>query len=90
VLAEVARILRPGAPVVITFSNRCFPTKAVRGWLAADEAERCWIVAEYVRRAGGFDAPEVSRRTPSVGRFGLPYQGDPLYAVVARRMPTSQ
>jgi ubiquinone/menaquinone biosynthesis C-methylase UbiE len=26
---EVARVLKPGAPFIITFSNRCFPTKAV-------------------------------------------------------------
>jgi SAM-dependent methyltransferase len=80
VLAEAARVLRPGAPVVLTFSNRCFPTKAVHGWLSTDDAGRCAIVTEYVRRAGGFDKPEVSLRTPS-GR----YRGDPLYAVVARR-----
>src|SRR6266403_1051364 len=29
VLREVRRALRPGAPVIISFSNRCFPTKAV-------------------------------------------------------------
>ncbi len=81
VLAEAARVLRPGAPVVITFSNRCFPTKAIHGWLAADDAGRCAIVAEYVRRAGGFAEPQVSLRTPG-GR----YRGDPLYAVLARRL----
>ncbi len=80
VLAEAARVLRPGAPVVLTFSNRCFPTKAVHGWLAASEEVRVGIVAEYVRQAGGFDEPTAERRTPS-GR----YRGDPLYAVVARR-----
>lgn len=80
VLAEAARVLRPGAPAVITFSNRCFPTKAVHGWLAADDAGHCAIVADYMRRAGGFTEPEVSLRTPG-GR----YRGDPLYAVVAQR-----
>lgn len=80
VLAETARVLRPGAPVVITFSNRCFPTKAIRGWLVTDDAQHCAIVAEYLRLAGGFTEPEVSLRTPA-GR----YHGDPLYAVVARR-----
>ena len=84
VLAEAARVLRPGAPVVLTFSNRCFPTKAVHGWLATDDAGRCAIVADYLRRAGGFDEPQVSLRTPS-GR----YRGDPLYAVVARRLGPS-
>ena len=33
VFAEVARVVRPGGPFVCTFSNRCFPTKAIRGWL---------------------------------------------------------
>ncbi len=82
VLAEAARVLRPGAPVVLTFSNRCFPTKAVRGWLATDEAGRCAIVAGYLGRAGGFGEPEVSLRTPPSRR----YRGDPLYAVVAHRV----
>jgi SAM-dependent methyltransferase len=80
VLAEAARVLRPGAPVVITFSNRCFPTKAIRGWLAADDRGRRAIVVDYLRRAGGFSEPVVSRRTPDRQTYG----GDPLYAVVAR------
>lgn len=88
VLREAARVLCPDAPVALTFSNRCFPTKAVHGWLATDEAGRCAIVAEYVRRAGGFTEPEVSRRTPRTDPAGRrPYRGDPLYAVVARRLP---
>jgi len=68
--------------VAITFSNRCFPTKAVHGWLATDDAGRCAIVADYLRRAGGFTEPETSLRTPDSRR----YRGDPLYAVVARRL----
>lgn len=85
VLAEAARVLRPGAPVVLTFSNRLFPTKAVRGWLAADEEQRCAIAAEYLRLAEGFDEPEISLRTPPDRTRGGRYGGDPLYAVVARR-----
>ena len=83
VLAEAARVLRAGAPVVITFSNRCFPTKAIHGWLSTDDAGRCAIVAHYLRAAGGFTEPEVSQRTPSRGSG---YRGDPLYAVVARAL----
>jgi hypothetical protein len=85
VLAEAARVLRPGAPAVITFSNRCFPTKAVHGWLAADDDGRCGIVVEYLRRAGSFTEPEVWLRTPPGPARGGRYRGDPLYAVVARR-----
>jgi SAM-dependent methyltransferase len=79
VLADVGRALRPGGPLVITFSNRCFPTKAVRGWLATDDDQHGWVVAELVRRTGLFDEPRVELRTPS----GV---GDPLYAVTATRL----
>ncbi|MCH1865371.1 class I SAM-dependent methyltransferase [Nocardioides sp. CFH 31398] len=80
VLAEVARVLRPGAPVVVTFSNRCFPTKAVRAWLETDDAGHCALVVDHLARAGGFTPARVERRTPS-GR----YAGDPLFSVVAEK-----
>lgn len=86
VLAEAARVLRPGGVVALTFSNRLFPTKAVRGWLVADEEGRCAIAAEYVRQAGGFAEPEVSLRTPPGPERGGRYRGDPLYAVIARAL----
>lgn len=81
VLAEAARVLRPGAPIVITFSNRCFPTKVVHGWLATTDEAHLSLVAGYLRAAGGFEEPVGSRRTPDPAN----YRGDPLYAVVARR-----
>jgi SAM-dependent methyltransferase len=79
VFRAVHRVLRPGAPFVCTFSNRCFPTKAIRGWLLTDDDAHRALVAEYFRRAGGWDdvRSEV-RRAPGPGR-------DPLYAVWARR-----
>lgn len=79
VFAEVARVCRPGAPFVCTFSNRCFPTRAIRGWLTANDERHCEIVASYFRLSGGWDAPVISRRTePS-------HRGDPLFAVWAHR-----
>ena len=79
VLTDVGRVLRPGGPLAITFSNRCFPTKAVRGWLATDDDQHGRVVAELVRRTGLFDEPRVELRTP----WGV---GDPLYAVTATRL----
>jgi SAM-dependent methyltransferase len=77
VFAEVARVVRDGGRFVCTFSNRCFPTKAIRGWLASSDAEHGEIVAEYFRRAGGFGEPVIERRTPPG------HLGDPLWAVWA-------
>ena len=79
VYAEVARVLRPGGVSVCTFSNRCFPTKAVRGWLATDDALHCEVVAEYHRAAGSFAEPVAEQRVD--GR-----RSDPLWAVWARRV----
>ena len=81
VLRETARVLRPGAPIVITFSNRCFPTKAVAVWHALDDDGRCQLVADLFRMAGAdlWTSAEILDRSP-VGR-----NADPLFAVIARR-----
>lgn len=81
VFTSVARVIRPNAPFVCTFSNRCFPTKAIRGWLQATDQEHCSIVAEYFRRASGWTDPVVEQRTTPL------HVGDPLFAVWAYREP---
>jgi len=73
VFRDVARVLRSGGLFVCTFSNRCFPTKAIRGWLYATDAGHCEIVAEYFRRAGAFAEPTVERRTPAGHGGGPPF-----------------
>ncbi len=77
VFEEVARVLRPGGLFVLTFSDRCFPTKAIRGWLATDDAEHVAIVRRYFELAGAFEEPRDALRTDP--RDG----GDPLFAVWA-------
>ena len=79
VFAEVARVLRPGGRFVVTWSNRCFPTKAIRGWLMADHDDRPHIVRSYFDRSARFGDVVTDRRVePS--RFG-----DPLDAAWAAR-----
>jgi len=79
VLRETARVLRPGAPLIITFSNRCFPTKAVAIWQALNDRGHGELIERYLRDAGGWNAvASLDRTKPG---------GDPLYAVVAERAP---
>lgn len=76
VLKEVGRVLKPEAPLVITFSNRYFETKATAAWLALNEEQRVYFVKSLVDEAAVFDDVEMMDCSPEVG--------DPLYAVVAR------
>ena len=48
VFAEVARVLRPGSPLIVSFSNRCFPTKAVAVWRALDGQGHASLVHLYL------------------------------------------
>lgn len=73
---EVRRVLRPGAPFVVSFSNRCFPTKAVAVWLDMVDAQHVSLVRGYFHAAGGFTDLTDADRSPG--------RGDPLYAVWAR------
>jgi SAM-dependent methyltransferase len=77
--AEMARILKPRAPFLVLYSNRMFPTKAVRIWQVLSEGQRAGLIREYFQQAGGFDEPEF--------RDFSRYSGisDPLYAVWARK-----
>ena len=76
--AEVRRVLKPRAPFVVAFSNRCFPTKAVAVWLNTTDAHHVELVQAYFEAAGGWAKPVAENRSPGP-------DGDPLYAVWARR-----
>ena len=47
IFREMYRILRPGGISLMSFSNRCFPTKAIAMWLRADDIGRLTIVGSY-------------------------------------------
>ena len=76
VFAGLHRILRPGAPMVVTFSNRCFPTKAVAIWQALRPSDQQRLVGLYLSRAGFQD---VTAATLVPGTTS-----DPLWAVYGR------
>jgi SAM-dependent methyltransferase len=76
VLREVGRVLKAGAPIVITFSNRCFPTKAVAVWHQLDDRDRMKLVERYLQEAGNF------QNIRSLDRSPRRLFSDPLYAVI--------
>jgi len=76
VFSSLAQALRPGSPALVTFSNRCFPTKAVAIWQALDGPDQCRLVELYLQRAG---FQSVESRTLRDGR-----RSDPLWAVIGR------
>ncbi len=79
VAREVGRALRPGAPFLIVFSNRMYPSKAVLCWRASDDDAHLRLVRGYLAAAGGFAPPEI---------HGLrPEGGDPLYLIATRADP---
>jgi SAM-dependent methyltransferase len=76
VMRELARVVSASGRAIVTFSNRCFPTKAVAIWQATDDEGHVRLVEGYLREAGWDDV----RAFADMGR------GDPLYAVVAGRL----
>lgn len=77
VFDEVYRVLKPGGRFVNTFSNRCFPSKIIRGWGSTDDRGHVAIVGEYHRLTGPWADVEAALRTPA------DEPGDPLFAVWA-------
>lgn len=77
VFAEVARVLRPGARLVVATSHRCFPTKAVRAFHVLDPVDRIRLLMGCCADAGGFGNVEFVDRSPP--------RADPLWLVAATR-----
>ncbi|MDX1764885.1 MAG: methyltransferase domain-containing protein [bacterium] len=86
VFREVARVLKPGGPFVVTFSNRWFPPKVIRLWKELHEFERVGLVLDYFKRSGrfqnlqtlslrGYPRPETDKHFP------VTELADPLFAV---------
>jgi hypothetical protein len=74
VFRELARVVRPGGHVVMTFSDRWFPTKAIDLWSELHPFERMGLVLDYFRQAGGFD------NLATYSSRGLPRPADDKYA----------
>ncbi len=80
VFREVNRLLKPGAPFVVVFSNRMFPTKAVAIWRTLNDQQHFDLIATYFQEAGNYVDVEAQDHTPPA----LAYT-DPVYVVIARK-----
>ncbi len=76
VLREIGRVLRPAAPLVITFSNRCFHSKAIACWRLLDDDGHLRLIRQFLDLAGNF-------RDVTCCNSCLTGSGDPLYAILA-------
>ncbi|MCB9172938.1 MAG: methyltransferase domain-containing protein [Ardenticatenales bacterium] len=73
--AEVGRVLKRGAPFIVSISNRTFPTKVVSVWRASNDQQHIQLVAGYFQASGRFDTIQAEDHSPH------PYQGDPLFII---------
>lgn len=74
VLQDLARVVKPGGIAIVTFSNRCFPTKAVAVWQGLDDHAHLLLVSKYFESAGWQNVEQIA---------SPPRPTDPLFAVVA-------
>jgi len=80
IFAEVYRVLKPGGSFVVSFSNRCFPNKAVRAWLSMTDRQHISLVERYFELSAEWTNLKTFSKKPII-----PMQHDPLYAVWASK-----
>ena len=68
VFAEVGRVLKPGAPFAVTFSNRMFPMKAIRLWQLLGDGQRANLVALYFELSKAFKEARAFNLSPAPHR----------------------
>lgn len=78
VFKDVGRTLKEGGILIITFSNRMFPTKAVNIWKETDDMSRMELVKFYIEKSTEFEGIESQLMNPDRG-----FMDDPLFLVVA-------
>lgn len=91
VFGELARILKPGGQVIVSFSNRMFAQKAIAAWRDNSDRGRVELVKNYFRITEQFTEPEVIAKPSNLPPFMqmltmLGVSGkDPFYAVIGQK-----
>lgn len=76
VFADVNRVLKPNGQFIVSFSNRCFPTKAVAVWLSTTDNQHIALVAQYFEAGEFVDVQQ---------EFFTSEFHDPMYIVSGRK-----
>ncbi|KAF5840343.1 ubiquinone/menaquinone biosynthesis methyltransferase-like protein [Dunaliella salina] len=79
IFKEMRRVLKPGGTAYMSFSNRCFPTKATQIWTSTSDIDHVWLVGAFYHYAGGYTPARCSDISPNPGR------SDPMYVVHASK-----
>ena len=88
VFREIGRVLDEDGICAVSFSNRCFPTKAVRIWQGLDDAGHVQLAGAYFHYSRAFEPPQWFDLSPRPG--APPGTADPLFAVQARKRRNGQ
>ena len=78
VLKDMGRVLKKDAPLIITFSNRYFESKATTIWLQLNEEQRAYFVKSLLIDAKCYKNIKLTDCSPEFG--------DPLYAAIAKNI----
>jgi SAM-dependent methyltransferase len=92
VFKEVARVLKPGAPFVVAFSERWFPPKVIQLWTHLHSFERLALVMDHFRLSESFEKLHTYslrghlRPADDADAQTHPF-ADPVFAVWGSRLP---
>jgi len=75
VIKDAGRVLRQNSPLIITYSNRYFESKATTAWLYLSDEQRGYLIKSFLEEADCFS--DITLKDCS-SEFG-----DPLYAAIA-------
>jgi hypothetical protein len=89
VIREIQRVLVPGGLVVVSFSNRWFPPKAITIWTELHEFERLGMVLEMFGQASGWEGITSATWRGRPRPVDDPHQGyafsDPVFIAWAQK-----
>ncbi|MGB7340982.1 MAG: methyltransferase domain-containing protein [Phototrophicaceae bacterium] len=77
VFSEAHRVLKPNGQFIVSFSNRCFPTKAVAVWLNMTDKQHIALITRYFELSGGWQNIQAESKTSR--------QHDPMFIVHGRK-----